>query len=518
MGMPIEHHDNISSAGVNGNPRVIRWRGDNALFWYVGEGDSGRGNIEYYDDVFARGWPHQKKRVFAKNQAFGDDFSLVSAPKKKMAILLVDEDVRLRSVPAMAVYDPERDKWGLPARIAPEKSSDYRAEAPKGIWRSDDRVEVVYRRLPASTQGEGPPPTTLEIAHTFPAPDLVVTQDKVYRYYGLEKGGELLPIRVEVTNKGLASVKGVLLDIGNNWWEPYIKNVTSGHWRIFKDLELRPGESAVLTIDYRLPASTTASYNLYFVARPLKGKELNTDNNGVSIKFAEPDFALGDINLKRTNFDRRFTVPVENRSPVPLRDVKLTLFDGLDKRGGTVRRFDLDSLDPYKSKTVDFTLNVKDDLEWGSGPRKQLVFEATSSDVNKPGFHSEPFILINPFSLPAFSLAVFDARASGTSYVWANAAAANNHPVARQGNLLIEVCGPNGEVETAYKELVKAEAGRTAIVSHLFRVKGNATTYTVRVSMANAANFAPGAKETGGLLEVGGDPVPVEVPVASENR
>jgi hypothetical protein len=443
-----------------------------------------------------------------------EDFSLVTGSRDRIGVLFVDEGVNLHSDPAMIVYDPPRDAWSFPVHIAPEKPDpQQRAEAVRGVW-NGERVDVAYRSLPASAEGgqNDPPTTTLVLASTLVAPDLAVTPEAVYRYYGPQKGGELVTIHVQVVNRGLDTAKGISLDIV----EYNMTSMTSGYWRMFKDLRLRPGESTILPIEYRLPKSSSSPYKLFFEAHSLDGRELNTGNNSAPILFAEPDLGLGEITMTRTGFDRTFRVPIENRSPVRVRGVTLTLFNELQK-GDVIERKSFEYIEPYTTAVAELTVHLGN-LRWPVDT-KRLLFEVESSDVMKAGAHSEPFVIINPYSYPAFSLAVFEARGDGGGYVWVSAAASNNHPVERSGDLVIELLDRRGTREgEPWTERVVVQPGHAGIVSHMFKVNENPSSYTVRVTTKNVPKTMPGAPETGGLVDVGGDPVPVEAPVAAESR
>jgi hypothetical protein len=505
--------DRVGAPGLHGNPRFVQWKGKNALFFYEGDVKTGTGNIAYYPDALSRGWPSGRRSVYGKNQAMGEDFSLVKGPKDTLGILSVDQDVKLRSAPAMTVYDPSRDRWGLPARLVPEKpQSDRRAEAPRGLWSSGDRIDIVYRSLPASAEGNpnDPPPTTMELLSTYAAPDLAVDPGAIYRYYGPQKGGDLITVNVAVENRGLATAKGVGLEIRSKDFQ-----TRSGYFSFHKNTVLHPGEKAVLPVQYRLPPSTEGSYNLYFVASHLSGPELNNGNNGAPVKFAEPDFGLGTVDLYRHGFERRFKIPIQNRSPVRVRNVRLTLYDDLDKTLA-LKVIEYPYLEPYQEVWAEHTVNL-DELRWPKA-QKRLLFELSSDDVRKPGDHSNPFVLIDPLSYPAFSLSIFDARTAGAGYIWVSAAASNNHPKDERGTLLIEILNNRGEVERTYTQPVGAKPAATVVVSRSFAVKEAPSSYSVRVSMKNTALLLPGSPGAGDRTELGGEPVPVEAQVSGNQR
>ncbi|MBL8965895.1 MAG: hypothetical protein JNG85_02735, partial [Spirochaetaceae bacterium] len=512
-GSSREAIERIALPGRHANPRVVSWRGKTALFYYAGEKEGGRGNIEYWPDLLSRAWSGGPRRVLAASAAIGDDFSLVGAPKDGLAVLLVDEDSGLRSAPAMIVYDPGRDAWGFPARLAPDQPRGTRAEAPRGVWTKEGRVDIAYRNLPASARGASTE-ATLELASTRAAPDFAVDAASIYRYYGDEKGGDLLPVSVTVRNTGLATARGLALELFSKQENSWFGASRTGYRRLYKDLVLKPGEEATLTVEYRLPKSAEAPYNLFVFVEGLRGDELNAGNNYGVVPFAEPDLLLGDIEVERRRFLRDFSVPVHNRSPVPLRDVRLELKDG--QGAESIAGLDLGTLAPYASTTVKLPLDLAK-LSWKSA-RKDLVFSVSSSDLRKPGFRSDVFALYNPYSYPAFNLAVFDARATGPNYVWVSAAAANNHPERREGDLVIEILDQRGGVAASHSRRVVADAGRTAVVSRAFRVEGSPGAYTVRVWMRNVPKTPPGAPETGGLMEPGGDCEPVEVPITAGRR
>ena len=505
--------DKVSPPGLHGNPRFVPWKGKNSLFFYEGDAKTGTGNIVYYPDALSRGWPSGRRSVYGKSQAMGEDFSLLNGPRNALGILSVDQNVKLRSAPAMTVYDPSRDAWGLPARLVSEKpQNEKRAEVPRGLWSSEDRIDIVYRSLPASAEGKAddPPPTTMELLSTYAAPDLAVDPGAIYRYYGPQKGGDLITINVAVENRGLATAKGVGLEIRSKDFQTH-----SGYFSFHKDTVLHPGEKAVLPVQYRLPPSTEGAYNLYFVASHLSGPELNNGNNGAPVKFAEPDFGLGTVELYRRGYERHFKVPIQNRSPVRVRNVRLTLYDDLDK-SQALKVIEYPFLEPYQEVWAEHTVKL-DELRWPKA-QKRLLFELTSDDVRKPGDHSTPFVVIDPLSYPAFSLSIFDARTAGAGYLWVSAAASNNHPKDERGDLLVEILNNRGETERSYTQSLAVKSGATAVVSRSFAVKEAPSSYSVRVSMKNTALLLPGSPEAGDRTELGGEPVPVEAHVSENQR
>jgi hypothetical protein len=494
---------------INGNLRITRWNGKQALFYYHAEkDDNGAGNILYYPNLFQADAGRGGAKVLKTPYRFPGTFSLVTGPGGKIGILLTDDTTRLMSVPRLIMYSPVHDTWGLPTLVGPMESfQGKRAEALHGVWGDNGRIDVVYRSLAASAAGrEGDPPaTTLVFASTVPAPDLVVTADSIYRYYGPQFAGGLVPIRVGVVNGGLDIAHGVSLNI--RWNGP--NGPATGYWSIHKNVVLHPGESAVLPVSFRLPKTAENKFDLFIEAKPCKGTELNYLNNGALITFAEPDLAIGDIDMQRKGLQRRFIVPVENRGPVRIRGIQLLVKD--QTRGEIVRTFSLADLNAFQTEKIDFTLELKD-LNWDS-PHKLLIFEVKSQDMTKPGYHSSPFVLINPFSQPPYSLAVFRAKPLGDGYIWVEAAAANNHPRHHSGDLVIELLDRNEQVEVSSLHRIDTDAGKAAIANRLFRVSGAPSTYTTRVSMKNVQLPSPGQEITGGLERVGGMPVPVEVSV-----
>lgn len=500
--------ERVSEAGFHANPRLARWNDKIALFYYEGDLGSGKGNIMYFPNAQSRGWPSGKGKVYKEGQGLGEEFSVVEGPKGAIGILTLDQGEGLRSAPAMTVYDPERGAWGLEARLVPiERQGSRRAEAPHGLWLENGRIDIAYRSLEASAGGpEGRPPRTdLALLSTVAAPDLSLDPTAIFRYYGPQRGGDLIEIELEVENKGLAVARGVGIELrrgsGPNG---------AGYYSIHRDVVLHPGEKALLPVRYRLPMSTEEPYNLYFVATHLSGGELDNGNNGAPMKFAEPDFGLGSLSLSRKGYERGLEIPIQNRSPVRIRDARLALYDDLD-RSRVLKTFDIPYLEPYQEVVIRHSLRL-DELSWPKA-QKRLVFELTSRDVHKPGDHSAPLVLIDPLSLPAFTLGVMEARMSRQGYIRASVIAANNHPKPERGELVVEIIDTVDRVVASYSQVVSVQGGGSRVLSRGFRVPGLGPGYALRVSMRNTRQIEPGSPEAGDRQELGGPPLPVEHPI-----
>jgi hypothetical protein len=515
----IEHRDPITGRnGRCGNPRVAHWKGNDALFYFAAESDTGKGNYFYFEDIFGgvlghRGSPHE---VFPSDTLVNEDFSVVVGPRDKLGLLFIEENKEkesmLRSTPAFIIWDQKRGHWSLPVRMwSDAQQTDKRAEAAKGVWTAEDRIDITYRSLPASAEGgvNDPVPTDLMLASTIPTVDLVVTPQSILRYNEPEVGGCLLPFEVEVVNQGLAAAHGIMSDLVT----PGLDSL--GYGKAYKEVELRPGDRVVIPMEYRLPMDTEQPITAKVSVRTLQDPELYTVNNTAPITFADPDIGFGQIDMIRKGFQRQFLVQLLNRSPVRVRDVELILIDTSD--GREIRKIPLGTILANKSATADLVIDLAS-LPWGEDPRKILRFELRSSDVLKGDIRGESYVVFNPYSYPAFSLAVFDAHVTGGSYVWVSAAASNNHPVRREGTLVIDIMNQNDERETGTTAPVKVDQGGTQIVTHLFHVNGDARHYKVRVSMTGVSKTQPGSPDTGGLMAVGGDPVPVEADVAAGGR
>lgn len=507
----VEHRSAVTDRkGTFSNPRVLRSDGSWALFYYGGDDKGAKGNYFYHDNLFGPLGFGTRKSVFSASGLLNEDFSLVQGQGKRLGLVYADarpgDGNPLETAPTFIMYDESTRRWSLPVP-AWERNPDQgmKVEAVRGIWIDPGRIDLVYRSLPVHVtwnpdERKDSVPTKLAFASIVPAPDLAVDPSGIYRYYEPEIAGGLVNFDLDITNKGLLPARGIYTDILG------LGKFSEGFQKAYRDLVIQPGQTLRLPMEFRVDGRSLEG-RLVSV-RTIRGHERNTANNTAPVKFMDPKLGFGGIDMARQGFDRRFSVGIENRSAVRVNDVVLHLYDGATG-SNEIRRVELGTLMPNKSARAELTLPLQD-LQWGDAQRKLLRFELTSSDVLKGGIPGENFVVFNPYAYPAFSLSVFDARTSGARYVYVSAAATNNHPVPRSGDMTVELENGNGLVEVSRTFPVRADAGGTAIVTHTFAVKGDPGAYMVRVSMKNAPRAAAGASSTGGLTAVGGDPEAIE--------
>lgn len=509
----VEHRSAVTERkGGFSNPRVVRHDGVWSLFYYGADDKGAKGNYYYHENLFGALGAGSRKSVFAASALLNEDFSLLVGPGKRLGLVYTDAlpgaKDPLETAPVFIMYDEAGRRWSLPV-AAWDRNPDHgmKVEALRGIWLDPGRIDLAYRTLPTRLtwnpdDKKDSVPTKLAFASIVPAPELAIEPSAIYRYYEPEVAGGLVNFDVDITNKGLLPARGIYTDIlrpGNH---------SLGFQKAYRNLVIHPGETVRLPMEFRLDGRVLGGL---VSVRTIKGKEPYTANNSARITFMDPKLGFGDIDMLRSGFKRRFMVDALNRSAVRINDVVLHLYD-ITNGSTELRRVEVGTLLPNKSARVELEIALQD-LQWGDAQRKVLRFELSSPDVLKGGVPGETFVVINPYAYPAFGLSVFDARVSGTRLVYVSAAATNNHPVTRSGDLLIELEDGNGVVEVSRSIHVRAEAGATAMVAQTFSVKGDPRSYTVRVSMKNAPRAAVGAAESGGLTDVGGDPTPVEVPV-----
>lgn len=512
----VEHRVSVTDRkGKFSNPRVARRGGSWTLFYYGGDEKGAKGNYYYYDNLFGTLGTASRKAVFGTPGLLPEDFSLVPGPDGKLGLLFTDADggsaAPLESAPTFVMYDGAGGRWSLPVRAwTRNPQPGMKAEAARGAWTDAARIDIAYRSLPVKVtwnpdDRKDTVPTTLAFASIVPAPDLEVDPSGIYRYYEPEVAGGLVKFDVDIVNKGFLPAEGIYTDV------IAAGLFSKGFQKAYRSLVIQPGQKITLPMEFRIDGRTLGG-NLVSV-RTIRGKELYTANNTAPVRFMDPQLGFTGIDMVRSGFERRFAVGIENRSAVRVNDVVLHLYDGVSG-SNEVRRVELGTLMPNKSARAQLAVPLQD-LNWGDAQRKLLRFELTSSDVMKGGIPGENFVVFNPYAYPAFGLSVFDARVSGARFVYLSAAATNNHPVPRSGELLVELENGNGEVELARSFPIRADSGGSAIVTNTFAVKGDPRTYKVRVSMKNAPRAAAGSPETGGLMAVGGDPVVVEAFVKS---
>jgi hypothetical protein len=510
LGQLIVHKDRIVDPGTNATPRIISWRGKSALFYSSMEKGS-VGNYYYYENIFAS-WPFKaRKKILDANVYINEDFNVITGPDDKAAILFVQEDSSpgsdsILSVPTVIVWDPKGSRWSYPQAVW-EKNPELgkRADAVQGFWAPSNRIDVIYRSRLASLK-EDSRYTNLMFASIVPSPDLAVNPQSILRYYEPEVGGQLLHFDVEVVNQGLDTADGIVTDM----LRAHVDE-TLGYGKAYQHLELRPGDRVILPMEYRIPLNAEP-FQARVSVRPLKGTELYTKNNTVPVQFADPSLMFGTVDIFRKGFDRRVVAQAINNSPVRIHAVTLKYFDE-SNNDQEVFSQNLGTIMPNKTQGADLSFSIVDPkLDWSKGAVKVLRMELQSTDVLKGGIPGDKIVLLNPFSYPAFSLAVFDAKTAGSGYIWVSAAATNNHPVRRSGNLIIAII-ENEQEKARYSTAISADGGQTVLANHLFRLEGDPRKQQVRVFMENTQTTLPGSPETGGLQEVGGDPEPAEVPV-----
>jgi KWG Leptospira. len=514
------------------NPRIVKWRGSYVLFCFESDAQ-GRGNYRYTENLLSpelfrtlEFWEYTWtwKQVFDSNRASSEDFSLLKGPGDSLGILYLDSTVQagereatLQSSPTCIVWDPEGGKWSLPVRAwlaAPDPVR--RAEAPQGLWHAADHIDVAYRSLPAEPkEGEASPPTNLDLATIAVVPDLKIGPASLLRYFEPADIGNLIRFDVEVLNQGLAPARGLFTNLWskstNVEWEGM------GYDKAYKHAVLRPGERALVHMAYRVTSFDGRTVPSFSVAVRSLGKEreLYTENNTAEVKLVDPVLAFGPISMSRDRYARTIEVELQNKSPVRIEDIRLSLKDGDSDVAPPIA---VGTLMPNKNYKARFSIDIVRDLRWGEDSQKALRLEASSGDIHSGPKRVEACVVVNPYKYPPFSLAIFGARTSGSNYVWVDAAATNVYPDERSGSLAIEVLDENDKPtgDPRIVELRKVPAGGTRLVSEIFRTpKPVREGYKVRVSMPNSQKALPGDVATGGLAAPGGDPEPVEAPVLS---
>ena len=220
-------------------PRYAGYQGETALFWYTPEGcrildASGRQSL-----------------IPAGEAGISENFTVVNGGGNQTALVWSDADENQVYQLTASLYDEASGTWSSKVLLSDSEESIFR---PSGYYNADGEMEVLYRK--GSTIGAG----KLYAMQLAPKPDVEIVD--AYIEDGTEIPGERTVIYTVVRNLGTEKVTEC--------------RVTADGQTTDVDVEILPGESAILEASYTVPEAV--SYRELLIQTEVEG-DRDTSNN-----------------------------------------------------------------------------------------------------------------------------------------------------------------------------------------------------------------------------------------------
>ena len=220
-------------------PRYAGYQGETALFWYTPEGcrildASGRQSL-----------------IPAGEAGISENFTVVNGGGNQTALVWSDADENQVYQLTASLYDEASGTWSSKVLLSDSEESIFR---PSGYYNAEEEMEVLYRK--GSTIGAG----RLYAMQLAPKPDVEIVD--AYIEDGTEIPGERTVIYTVVRNLGTEKVTEC--------------RVTADGQTTDVDVEILPGESAILEASYTVPEAV--SYRELLIQTEVEG-DRDTSNN-----------------------------------------------------------------------------------------------------------------------------------------------------------------------------------------------------------------------------------------------
>lgn len=213
-------------------PRYAGYQGETALFWYTPEG------------CRILGASGRQSLIPAGEAGISENFTVVNGGGNQTALVWSDADENQVYQLTASLYDEASGTWSSKVLLSDSEESIFR---PSGYYNADGEMEVLYRK--GSTIGAG----KLYAMQLAPKPDVEIVD--AYIEDSTEIPGERTVIYTVVRNLGTEKVTEC--------------RVTADGQTTDVDVEILPGESAILGASYTVPEAV--SYRELLIQAEVEG-------------------------------------------------------------------------------------------------------------------------------------------------------------------------------------------------------------------------------------------------------